>query len=130
MIDSQPASCPAQTCNEPTDEIRFRAFPTGGGGVVESPPPAKYLLILPTWKPPPPSRPSLHQIFHPSVPSTDGPASALVLTAALFTKSALIASNFIGRTCSGVSVSKNPNLLLYHVDVFALTGSRFFDLME
>ena len=69
-------------------------------------------------------------LLHPSSSSPDDPTQPLVLTAALFSKSASIASNFIGCTCSGVSASKHPTLLLYPVDIFTLTGSRFFDLME
>ena len=45
-------------------------------------------------------------LLYPSASSPDGPAPSLVLTAALFTKSASIASNFIGCTCSCVFVSK------------------------
>ena len=74
---------------------------------------------------------SVIKIFHhPSASSTDGPAPPLVLTAALLTKSASTASNFIECTYSGVSVRKTSSLLLYPMDVFALTGSRFFDSME
>ena len=70
-------------------------------------------------------------LLHISASSPDGPAPSLVLTAVLFTKSASIASNFIGSTCSGVSVSKTFNsAFFYPVDVFTLTDSRFFDLME
>ena len=62
-------------------------------------------------------------LLHPSAPS-------LVLTAALFTKSALIASNFIECTCSGVSVSKTSNSASLPCGCFSLTGSRVFELLE
>ena len=47
--------------------------------------------------------------IHSSASSPDGPAPPLVVTVALFTKSASIVSNFIGCTCSGVSVNKISN---------------------
>ena len=62
-------------------------------------------------------------LLHPSASSPDGPAPPLVLTVTLFTKSASIASNFIECTRSG------ETLILYSVDVFALTGSRLFGLI-
>ena len=54
----------------------------------------------------------------------------LLVTAAFFTKSASIASNFIEFTFREYLLVKHPTLLLCPDDVFALIGSRFFNLME
>ena len=146
MIDSQPASCLAQTCNGPTDEIRsFRIWGTITLCTIRS----NISPIAIGWRPGLLSKAikrhaknssndgeslsavysflmtsavALHKLvglvpncfhfkilLHPSASSPDDPTQPLVLTAALFSKSASIASNFIGCTCSGVSVSKTSN---------------------
>ena len=47
--------------------------------------------------------------LHPLASSPDSPSLPLLLTAALFSESASIASNFIECACSDVSVSKSSN---------------------
>ena len=62
--------------------------------------------------------------------SSPGSAPPLVLTAALFTKSASIASNLLDVLVRLYLSVKHPTLPIYPLDGFALTGSRFSDLME
>ena len=69
-------------------------------------------------------------LLHPLASRTDGSAPSLFLTAAFFTKSASIVSNAIGCTCLEVSVSKTPSSAFLPCRCFALTGSRFFDLID
>ena len=69
-------------------------------------------------------------LLHPLASSPDSPAPPLVLTAALFIKSASIESNLLDVLVRVYVPVKRPTLLLYPVEVFALIGSRFFNLME
>ena len=145
-INSQPAPCPAQTCNEPTGEIRsfqiwvtmtlldirhnISPIPYGwrlaflSRGIKQH---AKNgsndgerLSVLHSFLMT--SAMALNKLMRlvpncfvikiplrPLASSPDSPALLFLLTAALFSESALIASSFIECACSDVSVSKTSN---------------------
>ena len=73
-------------------------------------------------------------LLHSSASSPDGPAPPLVLTAALFTNCCSFFQHRLHQILLDALVRvhlsvKYLTLLLYSVDVFALNGARFFDLM-